>query len=309
MAEAITSSQASTAGTNVNPKSILGKDDFLKLLLTELQYQDPTSPMDSEKILSQTSQLASLESQEKTNKALEALTASFGGNKNFNAVSSIGKMAKLDSSFKLKANKDGSAHATNFNLNFNESIKSGSLKILDEKNNLVKTIKLDEQDKGVHNFKWDGLTDAGEVARAGEYTISSSYEAYRSMSTKGTLASNDDGTLRPINFQFDFQENAKAGKIKIFNKAQELVKTINFDEKEQGTNLFTWDGKTQYGTKSPEGGYTIKAYYEGKKPIILSADGGNYKIESVKFEEGKTLVKLNGSYIDFAQVSEIYNES
>ena len=86
MTEVSSIAQTTNTGTTVNPKSIMGKDDFLKLLLTELQHQDPTSPMDSEKILSQTSQLASLEAQDKTNKALEALTASFGGNKNFNAV-------------------------------------------------------------------------------------------------------------------------------------------------------------------------------------------------------------------------------
>ncbi|WP_299803776.1 flagellar hook capping FlgD N-terminal domain-containing protein, partial [Sulfuricurvum sp. RIFOXYD2_FULL_44_160] len=39
---------ATTAATNVD-KSVLGKDDFLKLLLLELKYQDPTAPMDSEK--------------------------------------------------------------------------------------------------------------------------------------------------------------------------------------------------------------------------------------------------------------------
>jgi flagellar basal-body rod modification protein FlgD len=45
----------------VEDKSILSKDDFMTLLLVELQHQDPTEPMDSEKILSQTSQLATLE--------------------------------------------------------------------------------------------------------------------------------------------------------------------------------------------------------------------------------------------------------
>ena len=62
---------ATTSSTTVNPNGVLGKDDFLKLLLLELKYQDPTSPMDSEKILSQTSQLAGLEASENTNKALD----------------------------------------------------------------------------------------------------------------------------------------------------------------------------------------------------------------------------------------------
>ena len=69
-------STTSTNTTTATDKSALGKDDFMKLLLLELKYQDPTAPMDSEKILTQTSQLASLESAENTNKALETLATS-----------------------------------------------------------------------------------------------------------------------------------------------------------------------------------------------------------------------------------------
>ena len=78
-------------------KTILGKDDFMKLLLVELQHQDPTEPMDSEKILTQTSQLASLESAENTNKALEDLAASLSNTQQFTTISAIGKTADLGS--------------------------------------------------------------------------------------------------------------------------------------------------------------------------------------------------------------------
>lgn len=56
-----------------NPLGELDKDAFMKLLLTELQYQDPTSPMDTDKMLSQTSQLAALETQTNTNKVMQEL--------------------------------------------------------------------------------------------------------------------------------------------------------------------------------------------------------------------------------------------
>lgn len=69
------SSTTTKAEDKTGSSDVLGKDDFLKLLLVELQYQDPTSPMDTEKILTQTSQLATLESATKTNTALENLSA------------------------------------------------------------------------------------------------------------------------------------------------------------------------------------------------------------------------------------------
>jgi flagellar basal-body rod modification protein FlgD len=43
------------------PKNELDKDAFLKLLVTQLRYQDPTAPMDSSAFMAQTSQLTSVE--------------------------------------------------------------------------------------------------------------------------------------------------------------------------------------------------------------------------------------------------------
>ena len=63
---------------NIKDKSALDKDSFLKLMLVSLQHQDPSEPMDTEKILSQTSQLATLEASKNTNKALEGLASSLG---------------------------------------------------------------------------------------------------------------------------------------------------------------------------------------------------------------------------------------
>ena len=48
---------AAAAGTN--PNAILGKDDFLKLLVTQLQHQDPMNPMDDKDFMGQMAQFSS----------------------------------------------------------------------------------------------------------------------------------------------------------------------------------------------------------------------------------------------------------
>jgi len=302
----IGTSNTALDGISVNPNSVLQKDDFLKLLITQLQYQDPTAPMDSEKILAQTSQLATLETQQNTNKQLELLTSSFKQSKNFAAVSSIGKMARLDTKVDLKQNLDGTPSPVNFDLVFKEGVKSGQIQIFDDKNALVKTIPFNEMEKGRHAFTWDGLDEVGEKAKTGKYSIYSTYDAYRTIDKVGTLVENDDGSLRPVNFELDFQEDVKAGTVKIYNRNNEVVKTIDIGNSIQGKSLFSWDGLKDNGEKAVAGDYSIRASYEGAQPIRLAADFGSYKIESVKFEDEKTFVKINGAFISFDKVQEIF---
>lgn len=158
------------AGTN--PKGILGKDDFLKLLLTELQYQDPTAPMDTEKILAQTSQLATLESSDNTNKALEALSASLQNSQQFSTISAIGKTADLGYDT-VYANGDGTS--TNFEMYFPSDAQSGTITITDTNGNTVDTIDIGTNPKGVYQFAWDGKDTAGNIAEAGLYHVNATY--------------------------------------------------------------------------------------------------------------------------------------
>jgi flagellar basal-body rod modification protein FlgD len=64
---ASTTATTATTGTTssgkplVNPGSLLDKDDFLKLFVTQLQHQDPMAPMDNDQMVAQMSQLSSVE--------------------------------------------------------------------------------------------------------------------------------------------------------------------------------------------------------------------------------------------------------
>jgi len=204
----------SPAGTN--PKGILGKDDFLKLLLVELQYQDPTEPMDSEKILSQTSQLATLESADNTNKTLEGLSASLQASSQFSTVSAIGKIADTGSNGMNYIEGQN----PNFEIYFPDAIASGNVEIKNTNGNVVKTIPIAPNEKGVYSFSWNGVTDAGDAADSGVYYIEASY-------------ANPDGQT-------------------------------------------------------------------------LKTRAGSYPIESVRFEDGKSLLKLGSSYVPFDSIVEIY---
>jgi flagellar basal-body rod modification protein FlgD len=59
------------AGSNA-----LGKDDFMKLLLAQLQHQDPLKPMDDQAFIAQTAQFNALEQMQTLNKTLASVLSS-----------------------------------------------------------------------------------------------------------------------------------------------------------------------------------------------------------------------------------------
>ena len=167
---AATSAEYETS-TKVDNKTTLGNDDFLTLLLVELQHQDPTEPMDSEKILSQTSQLATLEASQNTNDALEKLATSLGSSQQFSTISAIGKTADLGSN----AIAFDKGTSSSFEVYFPDDIHDGSIEILDSNGNIVNTLPVDENPSDVYQFNWDGTLSNGATADSGVYYVTASY--------------------------------------------------------------------------------------------------------------------------------------
>ena len=176
MAITSTGLNAATSAEYVAPSTakdntVLDKDDFMTLLLVELQHQDPTEPMDSEKILSQTSQLATLEASENTNKALSDLAASLGMSQQFSTIAAIGKTADIGSNAVVF--EEGSA--TTFEMYFPDDVQQGNIEITDVNGNVLKTLDVGTNPKGVYKFTWDGTDSGGNTLDSGIYYASASY--------------------------------------------------------------------------------------------------------------------------------------
>lgn len=169
---------SSTTGAN----SVLDKDAFLQLLLVEMQNQDPTDPMDTDKMLTQTAQLSSLEMQQNTNETMEKmvetmelLTNSMIASTNMSIINAIGKMATIsDTTFKL----ENSTQTITARMYLPTETKDGAtFQILDSSGNVVRSIKVDKDSlsQGVNIIGWDGRNDNGVYAGAGNYTMKTSY--------------------------------------------------------------------------------------------------------------------------------------
>lgn len=78
----------SSSTTNLQANS-LGMEDFLKVLLTQLTYQDPLKPMDNQTFMAQIAQFTSLEQTQQLNTKIETLIT------NQAALSSVGLIGRM----------------------------------------------------------------------------------------------------------------------------------------------------------------------------------------------------------------------
>jgi flagellar basal-body rod modification protein FlgD len=82
----------STVNQGKNPQQNLGKDDFLKILITQLSYQDPTAPMEDKAFIAQMAQFSTLDQMTSMANDFSRLSSILSGNE---ATSALGKSVEL----------------------------------------------------------------------------------------------------------------------------------------------------------------------------------------------------------------------
>ena len=138
-------------------------DTFLTLLTTQLQYQDPLDPMDTNEFTSQLVEFTGVEQAISTNKKLDQLISLQTDLQLNNAVGYIGKTVSADSIILMLQN--GQSTIT-YDLGANAA--QTNILIIDELGNTVRTIP-GETTFGHHELTWDGLDDDGDPLPDGLY--------------------------------------------------------------------------------------------------------------------------------------------
>jgi flagellar basal-body rod modification protein FlgD len=168
-ADAITGSKA-LPGDPVDPKPAsnkLGKDEFLRLLMTQMGNQDPTAPNDSQAFVAQLATFAQLEQQENGNKTLESLLLAQASANQTSMANFVGRdvVFKSDSIELVKGEKPG-AIAT-----LKDDATNVTAVVLDSEGKTVRTMQLGAHDAGSVAFEWDGRDDSGRTMAPGSYTL------------------------------------------------------------------------------------------------------------------------------------------
>ncbi len=107
---ALNPTAAGMAATAATPENTLGQDEFLTLLVAQLQNQDPLNPTDATEFTAQLAQYSQLEQLFNLNDAMDGLSAAQTSSQKVSALSLIGKEVVVeDSHFPLTARRPASA--------------------------------------------------------------------------------------------------------------------------------------------------------------------------------------------------------
>ncbi|MEX0298512.1 MAG: flagellar hook assembly protein FlgD [Kordiimonas sp.] len=139
--------------------------DFLTLLTTQLQNQDPLDPMDSGEFTNQLVAFTGVEQQIRTNQNLEQLTALTQLNNIGNIAGYIGYDALVEAPF-----GDHTTDGIKWQYSNAEAAKNHTLQVLDEEDNVIFETN-GELGVGLHEFNWDGKDKDGNLATAGNYRL------------------------------------------------------------------------------------------------------------------------------------------
>ena len=187
-----TSTASSTGQASSAQKTLSSNfDTFLTLLTTQLQNQDPLSPMDSNQFTQQLVQFSQVEQQINSNKNLESLISLTKSQAATSAVSYLGKTLTIS---------DGTAALQNGSANWTYSLGSDAA--------ITKLLVPDSKGRGVfattgdtalgpHQFVWDGTDSNHTPVPPGTYKLTVVATGADGGSISSTV--NSQGTINEVN--------------------------------------------------------------------------------------------------------------
>jgi flagellar basal-body rod modification protein FlgD len=163
---AASSSDSSSAPTGQAALNALSSNfqSFLGMLMTQLQNQDPTSPLDSNQFTQELVAFSGVEQQINTNNSLTQLIQLTQSGQVMQAASMSGKQVEVQSNQIPLQNGRGSVQ---FTLTSAEPV---AIAIANSSGTILKTAMVNGQ-AGANSWSWDGTTNAGTRLPDGAYQI------------------------------------------------------------------------------------------------------------------------------------------
>jgi flagellar basal-body rod modification protein FlgD len=172
MVTSVDNSVLESLGLSKKPKTTasnteMGQDAFLKLVIAQLQNQDPMKPMENGEFLSQLAQFKSVTGIDDLRKSVDSMASSFQSNQALQASSLVGRWVMVASDTGHLWQDAGMGGAVEVPSSASQVLVS----IKDSSGQVIKQIDLGRQEKGTVDFHWDGLDGNGQAYAPGDYDI------------------------------------------------------------------------------------------------------------------------------------------
>lgn len=191
----------------------IGQKEFLKLMTTQLQNQDPFKPMESGNFLTQIAQFSTVEGIGQLNKGFSELSQSLVSNQALQATNLVGRQVLAPTGVGALA-QGGTIRGT---VELPAASADVVVNVYDQAGQVIRKLELGAQPSGPVSFKWDGLKNDGTFAEPGAYFVSAEAsidDQYESVETllvsdvRSVTLSNSGGLLLDLDGvgSLDFKE-------------------------------------------------------------------------------------------------------
>jgi flagellar basal-body rod modification protein FlgD len=186
------SSTADALGLSEAPKpegdrTRLGQGEFLKLMIAEIQNQDPFNPVENSDFVAQMAQFSSVTGLDDLNKSFNQLASSLTSNQALQASTMVGRSVLVSSDEGiLGANGD-----MNGIVDVPESSLDVVVNVLNDTGEVIRSINLGPRAAGEVPFTWDGMSTDGTRMPAGRYRIAAEAKGLDSSTSLETFVNAD----------------------------------------------------------------------------------------------------------------------
>ena len=167
-ASAVGTSSASSAGS---AKSL--ENTFLTLLVAQMNNQDPLNPVDNSQLTTQMAQISTVTGISNLNTSVTNLMAQLQQSAAIQSAQLTGHSVMVAGSTLQLATNSSGASASGVSAvggyDLSGAASGVTVKITDANGATVRTLQLGAQPAGFQDFTWDGKTDTGSTAAAGNY--------------------------------------------------------------------------------------------------------------------------------------------
>jgi len=191
-----TATAATTATTSVAPaaSSLGNEQQFMQLLIAQLQHQDPTAPVQGTEFVTQLAQFSLVEQSANQTQQLTTLNGAVTSLTNDQASQLIGRNVTINGA---SMSFNGTV-ATPANATLAAAASQVTATITDSSGNLVNTLNLGAQAAGPIAIPWNGTNSTGQVQPNGTYSVSVS--ATNSSGASVAVSQNVTGVVANVSF-------------------------------------------------------------------------------------------------------------